>query len=376
MVKFSVITMSLICLNNQKLYVTSREHIFVLDMELETDDHFLVPDLKITDNKTTKACVQNSETKNVTSLEFSKCGQYIVIATENKWVVVYNKCFQILRSFMITRTASKVCFTPNNDVLVADKSGDVYLYQVNSENKGTLLLGHRSVILDLLLSNCGKYLITCDRDEKIRVSCYPNCYNIVSYCLGHSEFVTKIKFLTDKILVSASGDGTVRLWNFMEGEEVNLIDTNKYVEDRNLLQKFASRFEKTEICALPVSDMNIHFSSEYYLAVSICGCDLIQLYKLDSQNLTYTYLTKFVIKEPFQFHLDSDLYILSKKIAVFSYLHGNYVTANLKVLEEFSEKYKDIMVPPGDNSITLLYKRKFDNVQEYLERKKQRTEIK
>ena len=37
------------------------------------------------------------------------------------------------------------------------------------------------------ITNDDKYLATADRDEKIRISHYPNAYNIQSYCLGHLE---------------------------------------------------------------------------------------------------------------------------------------------------------------------------------------------
>lgn len=364
--------MSSIYKRNEKLYITSGEYLLVLNTLSGIDKQITIPEL----NRNEINSKQLKESRQITALAFSKCGEYLAVATENKWVLIYDKSFQIIKSFVINRTANKLLFTSVNSILVADKSGDVYLHEETNNNKGLLLLGHRSVILDMILTSCGKYIITCDRDEKIRVSCYPNCYNIVSFCLGHSEFVTRLKLLTNEVLLSASGDGTVRFWNFKEGIELNAIDTNTFVDDKELLQKFASRFEKTEIFALPISDMDIHFQGEYYLAVSIYGCNLIQLYTIYSHNLSFTYLTKFFIEEPFYYFLDDHLYTLSKQISAFSYVSSNYSNLNLEILEKFSKKYGNLLQHSDDNSISVLYKRKFDNVQEYMERKKIRTEIK
>ena len=54
-----------------------------------------------------------------------------------------------------------------------------------------------------------KMVITCERDEKIRVSHFPNGYNINNFCLGHTEFVTCIALVSDDLLLSGSGVKTV-----------------------------------------------------------------------------------------------------------------------------------------------------------------------
>ena len=41
---------------------------------------------------------------------------------------------------------------------------------------------------------------------------FPNSYTIHSFCLGHRDFVTSLSLLSDSLLVSGSGDGTVRIW--------------------------------------------------------------------------------------------------------------------------------------------------------------------
>ena len=66
---------------------------------------------------------------------------------------------------------------------------------------------------NIKLTEDRRHLLTCDRDEKIRVSSYPNCYNIAGYCLGHSEFVTSLALVpgSNHKVLSSSGDGTVKV---------------------------------------------------------------------------------------------------------------------------------------------------------------------
>ena len=91
-----------------------------------------------------------------------------------------------------------------------------------SNFRSTTFLGHLSMLLDIKLSLCGKFIITADRDEKIRISHYPNAYNIHNFCLGHSDFVTSIELLPQQRtqLVSGSGDGTLKIWEFLKGAQI------------------------------------------------------------------------------------------------------------------------------------------------------------
>ncbi|KAI9193091.1 WD40-repeat-containing domain protein [Polychytrium aggregatum] len=112
-------------------------------------------------------------------------------------------------------------------VLGGDKAGDVYSFHTHeTSEKRSLLLGHVSIILDLALSPCGKYIITADRDEKIRVTHYPHSYDIQSFCLGHNEFVSTIAIpaWAPKTLLSGGGDPYLIAWNYVHGEQLYTVD--------------------------------------------------------------------------------------------------------------------------------------------------------
>ncbi|WPH02533.1 Hypothetical protein R9X50_00539800 [Acrodontium crateriforme] len=85
-----------------------------------------------------------------------------------------------------------------------------------------LLLGHVSMLTDHTFAtreiDCKQrgYIITADRDEHIRISRGPpQAHVIEGYCLGHTEFISKICLIpgTD-LLVSGGGDDWLGVWEW------------------------------------------------------------------------------------------------------------------------------------------------------------------
>lgn len=107
-------------------------------------------------------------------------------------------------------------------VTVSDKAGDLYATDSPLLKKQMLIGGHTaSVITDLALY--GNMIATADRDEKVRVSHYPNTHAITSYCLGHTSVVSSVSFiLIEKkiVLVSSGWDHKMLLWDPYTGSQV------------------------------------------------------------------------------------------------------------------------------------------------------------
>lgn len=157
---------------------------------------------------------------------FSNSGKLFALCTPQKELFIWQtRDWKLLSEREVVRRTTVITFTNKEDYIIAsNKGGDVYRFFIHDADKEKeLLLGHVSMILDMVLTRDDKYLITCDRDEKIRVSCYPNSYNIHSFCLGNLDFVSSLALLTadgQGILVSGGGDGFVRFWNLKSGEQI------------------------------------------------------------------------------------------------------------------------------------------------------------
>ncbi|XP_045441228.1 tRNA (guanine-N(7)-)-methyltransferase non-catalytic subunit WDR4 isoform X2 [Pipistrellus kuhlii] len=141
---------------------------------------------------------------------FSKSGSYFALTDDSKRLILFRtKPWQCLSVRTVVRRCTALTFTASEEkLLVADKSGDVYSFSVLEPNEcGKLELGHLSMLLDVAVSPDDRYILTADRDEKIRVSWALAPHNIESFCLGHTEFVSRIFVVPDhpELLLSSSG---------------------------------------------------------------------------------------------------------------------------------------------------------------------------
>jgi tRNA (guanine-N(7)-)-methyltransferase subunit TRM82 len=112
------------------------------------------------------------------------------------------------------------------------------------EFENQLILGHVSLLTDLKyialpesLSPSGKpreYILTSDRDEHVRVSRgLPQGHITEMYCLGHTEFVSKlcVPDWRRDLLISGGGDSFVVLWRWPLGRLVQKVDLSRPVLD-------------------------------------------------------------------------------------------------------------------------------------------------
>lgn len=315
----------------------------------------------------------------------------ILLSASKKIIICELPHLKHVETLTLPRSASKIRFDiSSTKLLVADKTGDVLIFEILKEDKGTKILGHLSLLLNILQTNDGKFIITSDRDEKIRVSCYPNAYNIQTFCLGHKEFVMHIELLPDlpEYLTSASGDGLIKVWNYTNGKLHYTIDTYNDIKNNNdLKQDFCKLMneEGIEINCLPIVNYAITKLSDSFslIAVTVHSYMKILIYNLKYDNKQFNH--SLVSELPFEnypisikFHnLSLFVYdILFSKISEYHVTRDNdSIVVNLhRQLHVFENQKLEISNTLDHNSIKLLFKRKFDNVQEYQERKKMRLE--
>lgn len=162
-------------------------------------------------------------------------------------------CHLFLRFRGVPKKASSLQWADDSSLMYADKFGTIYSqkFETSETTSGIVAsgepampLGHYSVVTDMIMIPAeganGGYIATCDKDEKIRVSRWPHAYDIVSYCMGHSQYVTTLALIRNEqqkldALVSGGGDGKIFVWNYLSGVALAEVDLAPYVPQQSQL---------------------------------------------------------------------------------------------------------------------------------------------
>lgn len=124
------------------------------------------------------------------------------------------------------------------------------------------LFGHTtSMITDICMDpSKSRYVLSADRDEKIRVSHFPQTALIQSYCLGHLSAVVQVaccqRSQAQNWMISLSKDGTIKLWDYMNS---TLLDSKTLYDSEN------TQIDACKLAICPFTDciaviMGVHFA--------------------------------------------------------------------------------------------------------------------
>ncbi|NXY87376.1 WDR4 methyltransferase, partial [Alcedo cyanopectus] len=316
----------------------------------------------------------------ILAFTFSPSGDYFALTDDSKRLILFRTkpSWECVSVRLVSRRCTTLVITAADDkILVADKSGDVYSYSITEpQADGKFELGHVSLLLDVALSPDDRYILTADRDEKIRVSLAKAPYSIVSYCLGHKEFVSRILVIPNypDLLLSASGDSTLRLWQYKIGEEVYCCHLSSIcgTEETKTDQKY------------PVSRIT-YCSQGDYVAILCDRVSTVYIFQLDATALQLVHRQQISLQHnvwDIAFEQTGDLWILEEDreapLQLYRPCDGQWKTvSDDKGLQKMSKYIKDNWTVfegfvDAESHYSSLYKASFDNMAAYLQKKEER----
>lgn len=123
----------------------------------------------------------------------------------------------------LPRRSAKL-FVVAHEMFLLEKTGD--LFRIHEDGNCQFLLGHLFMFTDLRFMTDSeganiKYVISSDRDEKIRISNYPDTFNIERYCFGHQKFIRRLLIVDDNNFISIDDSDNACLWNISKLKDLS-----------------------------------------------------------------------------------------------------------------------------------------------------------
>ncbi|NP_001247403.1 tRNA (guanine-N(7)-)-methyltransferase non-catalytic subunit WDR4 isoform 2 [Homo sapiens] len=309
---------------------------------------------------------------------FSKSGSYFALTDDSKRLILFRtKPWQCLSVRTVARRCTALTFIASEEkVLVADKSGDVYSFSVlEPHGCGRLELGHLSMLLDVAVSPDDRFILTADRDEKIRVSWAAAPHSIESFCLGHTEFVSRISVVPTQpgLLLSSSGDGTLRLWEYRSGRQLHCCHLASLQE---LVDPQAPQFAASRIA---------FWCQENCVALLCDGTPVVYIFQLDARRQQLVYRQQLAFQHQVwdvAFEETQGLWVLQDcqeaPLVLYRPVGDQWQSVpESTVLKKVSGVLRGNWAmlegsAGADASFSSLYKATFDNVTSYLKKKEER----
>lgn len=235
-----------------------------------------------TDTNSDGGASEETGSDKVLAFAVSPSGKLVALTDDTKRLVLFrcdDSWQRISIRWVVRRCTSLVFSHAEDEVLVADKSGDVYSFSVAEPQKeGELKMGHLSMVLAVTMTPNDKYVITADRDEKIRVSHLRSPYNIQSFCLGHQQFVSALLVPSGHPhwLLSGSGDGTMKLWEYESGRRLQSCDLKELEETPS--SEADEETKRPAVCRIISSPDGRH------VAVQCERVSTVQFFTLDQES--------------------------------------------------------------------------------------------
>ena len=215
------------------------------------------------------------------------------------------------------------------------------------------LLGHTtSMITDVAMNHDSSLLLTADRDEKLRVSRFPNAAIIESYCLGHKASLTKVacSTVTPELVVSTSVDNTLKLWNMKTGTLLASETLLSGVEvSHEPLDEGADADDDGRKEANSLLKVSLAISPKTNIVAVFVNCQHARFFEIVSQTLQEVVipiedLQSLLMNEPCELlYLENDMLAVSYKKDPFVQLFSmSLQKKKLVLVEPATDVFKDL----------------------------------
>lgn len=227
-----------------------------------------------------------------------------------------------------------------------------------------IILGHISMLFNVLISPCGKYVLTSERDEKIRVSLYPNSYEIGGFLLGHQQYVATLCFIEDKkknLLLSGGGDEYIILWDWKKYELISKFNIKDMIKE-----KYESNNDNNNDFAIrEILFINQEDAGTYKIALTIEGYSDVIIGSINSITKEFKIISETDVNgDPIS------ISVINKKDVIVSVLKTteDHKTGEIAIISNENtnliESLKDIHQKLSSININLLIENKDESTQD------------